>query len=128
MFGCDLNISIVNDADESVVVAPTCMEGNGLIGNTTLPSAATYRIVVDPVSSVNGTVTLTLNDVTDVPDSAVSIDRGALPPSRRDTSAEAAPSAIAWPSTNLPPTETNRLYANRPGVVPCDVGISVISP
>ncbi len=35
VFGCDLNISIVNDADESVVVAPTCMEGNGLIGNTT---------------------------------------------------------------------------------------------
>ena len=79
MFGCDLNVSIVfvDGPNETVVVGPTCMEGNGLIGNTTLPSSGTYRIVVDPVSFVAGTVTLTLNDVT-VPE-PVSIAAAAAP-------------------------------------------------
>ena len=78
IIGCDVNVSIVNTVDESVVVAPTCMEGNAFIDTTILPAAATYRIVVDPVSSANGTLTLTLYDATDVTGST-SINGGALP-------------------------------------------------
>ena len=127
IFGCDLNVSIVRVLDESVVVPTTCMEGNGFIGNTPLPSAGTYRIVVDPVSFAAGTVTLTLNDVTDAPD-VVSNNSGAQPLSRGDISAEGAGSTSARAARNLPATETYRVGVYRPGVISRNFGVSAISP
>jgi YD repeat-containing protein len=123
--GCDLNVSIVRISDAMVVVPPTCMEGNGFIGNTPLPSAGTYRIVVDPVSFVAGTVTLTLNDVT----APAPVPIAAAPPlSAGDRSAEVAQSIRAWPPTNVPATEPSRLRTRRSEVVLRNVGIRAISP
>ncbi len=123
--GCDLNVSIVRISDAMVVVPPTCMEGNGFIGNTPLPSAGTYRIVVDPVSFAAGTVTLTLNDVT----APAPVPIAAAPPlSAGDRSAEVAQSIRAWPPTNVPGTEPSRLRATRSEVIFRNVGIRAISP
>jgi hypothetical protein len=125
--GCDLNVSVVRISDAMVVVPPTCMEGNGFIGNTPLPSAGTYRIVVDPVSFAAGTVTLTLNDVTDAPD-VVSINSSAPQLSRGDISAEGARSTNASAAINPPAAETDRVRAHRPAVISRNFGLSVISP
>ncbi len=61
--GCDVNVSIVNVADNSTVAPAACMEGSGFIDTTTLPVAGTYRIVVDPVDWATGNLPLTLYDV-----------------------------------------------------------------
>ena len=60
--GCDVFVSILKP-DGSVLAAPTCMEGTGFIDVTTLPTAGSYKIVVDPASAATGSVTLTLHDV-----------------------------------------------------------------
>jgi len=78
VLGCDINVSILNDATEAVVLAPTCIEGNAFVEPTTLPLAATYRVVVDPVSIANGTLVLTVYDATDAT-GAVTINGSPLP-------------------------------------------------
>ncbi len=82
VLGCDINVSIVNDATEAVVLAPTCIEGNAFVEPTILPDTgaptATYRVVVDPVSIANGTLVLTLYDATDAT-GAVTINGSQLP-------------------------------------------------
>jgi YD repeat-containing protein len=62
ILGCDVNVSILNP-DATVLAAATCMEGSGFIDVKTLPSSGTYTILVDPVSTATGSVTLTLYDV-----------------------------------------------------------------
>ena len=62
VLGCDVNVSILNP-DASQLVAPACMEGNGFIDVTTLPSNGTYTIKMDPVDAATGSLTLTLYSV-----------------------------------------------------------------
>jgi YD repeat-containing protein len=62
--GCDVSVSIVNP-DLSVLAGPTCMEGDGFIDATTLPTTGTYTILVDPSSYAIGTLPLSLYTVTD---------------------------------------------------------------
>ena len=62
IIGCDVNVSILKP-DSSVLAAATCMEGSGFIDVKTLPSTGTYTIVMDPVSSATGNLTLTLYNV-----------------------------------------------------------------
>jgi hypothetical protein len=76
-FGCDVNVSIVRNSDNSVVANPTCMEGSGFIDQVTL-TAGSYTIVVDPVEEATGNLPLTLYDVPDVT-GTVTINGAALP-------------------------------------------------
>jgi YD repeat-containing protein len=78
ILACDVNVSIVNDTTEAVVLGPTCIEGNAFVEPTIVPAAATYRVVVDPVATVNGTLVLTAYDATDAT-AAVTINGSALP-------------------------------------------------
>jgi hypothetical protein len=61
--GCDVNVSVVRSRDNFLVAAASCMEGSGFIDVTTLPTTDTYTIVVDPVSTATGNLTLTLYTV-----------------------------------------------------------------
>jgi hypothetical protein len=63
ILGCDVNVSIVRQRDNLVVAAGTCMEVSGFIDVTTLPTTDTYVVLVDPVSTATGNLTLTLYDV-----------------------------------------------------------------
>jgi hypothetical protein len=63
--GCDVNVSILKP-DGTVLAPATCMEGTGFIDTVTLPTAGTYRIVVDPVTTAIGNLPLTLRSITDV--------------------------------------------------------------
>jgi len=61
---CDLFVSVFNP--NGTVLAPgTCMEGSGFIDTMTLATTGTYTVLVDPASTVTGSVTLTLNDIHD---------------------------------------------------------------
>jgi YD repeat-containing protein len=62
ILGCDVNVSIQH-VDNTVLAPATCMEGEGFIDVTVLPSSGTYTIVVDPVGAATGGVTLTLYTV-----------------------------------------------------------------
>jgi len=69
MFGqiglaCDVNVSVLQP-DGSQLVGPTCMEGSGFIGATTLPATGTYTVFVNPERWAIGNLSLTLYDVTD---------------------------------------------------------------
>jgi len=58
LWDCDLYVSILNP-DTSTLVGATCMAAGGSIGATTLPTTGTYTIVVNPVGSPVGSITLT---------------------------------------------------------------------
>jgi hypothetical protein len=77
VIGCDINVSILDDVTEAVLLNPTCIEGNAFVEPTILP-AATYRVVVDPVGTSNGTLVLTAYDATDAT-GAVTINGSVLP-------------------------------------------------
>ena len=62
IIGCDVNVSILKP-DSSVLAAAACMEGTGFIDTLTLPATGTYTIVIDPVSTATGALTLTLHSV-----------------------------------------------------------------
>jgi YD repeat-containing protein len=79
VIGCDVNVSVINTADNSVVVPPTCMELEGFIEPFTLPAAGTYKIVVDPVSFAIGNEPLTVYDVPPDVTGSVTINGSALP-------------------------------------------------
>lgn len=66
ILGCDVNVRIVRTSDNFSVASATCMEGNGFIDATQLPTTDTYSIIVDPVSFATGNLPLTLYTVTDV--------------------------------------------------------------
>jgi YD repeat-containing protein len=75
--GCDVKVSIVRASDDLVVASPTCMEVDGFIDAVTLPTTATYRIVIDPANTATGNLTLTLYDVP--PDGSGSLTINATP-------------------------------------------------
>jgi YD repeat-containing protein len=62
VFGCDVNVSILNP-NGTVLVSATCMEDTGFVDTTTLPTTGTYTIQIDPVAHAVGNLTLTLYDV-----------------------------------------------------------------
>jgi YD repeat-containing protein len=62
VFGCDVNVAIINP-DTSVLAGSTCMEAGGFIDVRTLPATGTYTITVDPVDIATSSLTLTLYDV-----------------------------------------------------------------
>jgi hypothetical protein len=59
IFGCDVQVSI-KKPDGTSLAGPTCMEGSGSIGLTSLPVTGTYTILVDPTGAATGNLTLTL--------------------------------------------------------------------
>jgi hypothetical protein len=83
VLACDVNMTVVNTATQAVVLGPTCIEGNVTVGPTVLP-AGTYRIDVNPVSTSNGTLVLTVYDATE-PTGAVTINGADLTFSGTDT-------------------------------------------
>jgi len=72
LIGCDVNVSILKP-DSSVLAAATCMEGSGFIDVKPLPTTGTYTIVVDPVSTVTGSLPVTLYNVPADPSTSVTI-------------------------------------------------------
>jgi hypothetical protein len=66
-FACDVNASILKPSNGGVLVPPSCVEGNGVINAVQLPTTGTYTIVIDPVSYVRGTITLTLSTTSNAP-------------------------------------------------------------
>jgi uncharacterized protein YhfF len=60
--GCDVNVSILNP-NGSVLAAATCMEISGFIDVKTLGTTGTYTIVIEPVGTATGNLTLTLYTV-----------------------------------------------------------------
>ncbi len=76
VLGCDLHVSMVNP-DGTVLAVPTCMEASGFIDVKTLGATGTHKIVVDPVATASGAVTLTLYDVP--PDVTGTITPGGSP-------------------------------------------------
>jgi YD repeat-containing protein len=60
--GCDVFVSILKP-NATTLVGPACMEISGFIDVTAAPTAGTYTILVDPVNTATGGVTLTLYDV-----------------------------------------------------------------
>ena len=63
--GCDVNATILNP-DGTVLAPATCMETDGFIDAVDLPTAGTYKIVVDPVTTATGNLPLKLYSFTDV--------------------------------------------------------------
>jgi hypothetical protein len=66
-FACDVNASILKPSNGGVLVPPSCVEGNGVINAVQLPTTGSYTIVIDPVSYVRGTITLTLSTTSNAP-------------------------------------------------------------
>jgi YD repeat-containing protein len=63
IFGCDLLVGLRSPFDQ-VLGQPSCMEGDGGFIDTKVAGASgTYTILVDPDSTVTGSVTLTVYDV-----------------------------------------------------------------
>lgn len=63
VLGCDLLVGLRSPFDQ-LLGQPTCMEGDGgFIDTKVAGSAGTYTILIDPDSSVTGSVTLTVYDV-----------------------------------------------------------------
>ena len=62
ILGCDVAANILKP-DGNAMAAATCMEGSGFIDATTLPSTGTYTVLVDPATTIAGSVTLNLYNV-----------------------------------------------------------------
>jgi hypothetical protein len=62
-FACDVEVTMKKPDGTALNVPAACMEGSGFIDVTTLPTSGTYSILVDPVGTVTGSLTLTLYDV-----------------------------------------------------------------
>jgi YD repeat-containing protein len=58
---CDIDATIRNP--DGSTLATSCMEGSGYIDATTLPTTGAYSILINPASTVTGSLTLTLYDV-----------------------------------------------------------------
>src|SRR2546427_471713 len=59
-FGCDLNVTLKRP-DGSALAGPTCMDAGGNINSVTLPSTGTYTILIDPVGSPTGSITISVS-------------------------------------------------------------------
>ena len=79
ILGCDVNVSIVRASDGLVVAGATCMEVSGFIDVITLPTTDTYTVVVDPVSTATGNLTLTLYSVPADVTGSLTINAAAAP-------------------------------------------------
>jgi hypothetical protein len=65
VWGCDVFVSILKP-DSTTLVPKTCMDGSALLDATTLPTTAAYTMVLDPVSTSTGSISLTMHNILDV--------------------------------------------------------------
>jgi YD repeat-containing protein len=77
-FTCDVTVAILNP-DNSVLAPATCMELGGFIDTTSLPATGTYKVQIDPYSTVTGSLTLTLYSVPADVTGTITIGGSAVP-------------------------------------------------
>jgi len=124
VLNCDVNVSITNP-DSTVLAPPTCMEVSGFIDVTTLPSTGTYTIVIDPVTFVTGSITLTLYDVP--ADPTTTITPGGNPVTVTTTTAgqNALVTFSGTAGRRVSLQGTNGMSGQ---VLNCDVNVSILNP
>jgi YD repeat-containing protein len=124
VFGCDLQVTILNPFGSALAPA-ACMEQSGFLDLQTLTAAGTYTILVDPVSTATGSVTLTLYDVP--ADFSASITPGGSPVTAT-MSTPGQNGALTFSGTSgqrISLAGTNGLIGQ---IFGCDVGVSVLKP
>jgi YD repeat-containing protein len=123
VLGCDVNVSILNP-DGTVLAAPTCMEVNGFIDATTLPTSGTYTIRIDPVSLATGNLTLTLYDVPTDVSGTITADGTSTVVSITAPGQNAALTFAGTAQQRISLQGSSGTIANQ--VVGCDVSVSIV--
>jgi hypothetical protein len=125
ILACDVNVSIL-EPDKSPFAGLTCMEGDGFIDVVTLPVTGPYSIVVDPVSTATGSLTLTLYDVP--ADSSGTIAAGGSAVTVAATTPGQNPTLTFSGTTGQKVSlqGTNGTISGR--VIGCDVNVSILKP
>jgi hypothetical protein len=124
LLGCDVNVTILKP-DATVFVPATCMEQTGFVDVKTLPSTGTYTILVDPVGTATGSVTLTLYNVPEDYSASIVADG---PPVTATVSTPGQNAALIFsgvPGQRISLKGTNGLAGQ---LLACDVNVKILRP
>jgi len=124
-FTCDINVTILNP-DNSVLAPATCMELNGFIDTTSLPSTGTYKIQIDPYTVATGSLTVTLYTVPADITGTIAIGGSAVPVSLSSVGQNGSFtfSANANQHISLQVTDVSGFQTT----FDCDVNVSILKP